>query len=449
MLYLKNKPKSPLELLQMKQRGRVDNLIRHAITNSSFYRDYYAGFGITTDTLSHTFFSDLPLTDKKTVMMNFDRLVCEPTLKLEALKTFITDENNFRKKFLGTYQIIHSSGSSGFTGIYVRDEQEWKSVIDSFERYFIKKHSNEPSEKTRLGFLGPLRGHFAAISVFSNLPKNKFELLPLPITAPLEENLPKLEKFNPHYLLGSANASYILAQEQLTGRLNISPIMIIAGGEPHTIQMRKTVKDAFGHRPRNFYSASECLGLGIECEEYEKMHLCNENYYIEILDEEGKPVVPGKRGRLVMTNLTNYTQPLIRYALGDDVILSPESCPCGNPSPVLERILGRAGNMLWFERADGSRGYIHPFVFVDFYVKGLQKIQAVQTNQNSLLLKVMVEDSQVLKPVKEKMEGILREGKLLETVALCVKEVKHIADNPTSGKHELVIPWNKENPKPV
>ena len=65
--------------------------------------------------------------------------------------------------------------------------------------------------------------------------------------------------------------------------------------------------------------------------------------FVEIVDDAGRPVPPGTEGNIVVTCLTNYAMPLLRYRLGDFAELGSD-CSCGRGLPVLKRILGRERN---------------------------------------------------------------------------------------------------------
>ncbi len=51
--------------------------------------------------------------------------------------------------------------------------------------------------------------------------------------------------------------------------------------------------------------------------EHDGLHLTAENQLIEILDDQGRAVAAGQEGNVVVTDLTNYGMPFIRYANGD------------------------------------------------------------------------------------------------------------------------------------
>ena len=75
---------------------------------------------------------------------------------------------------------------------------------------------------------------------------------------------------------------------------------------------------------------------------------------MEPVDDTFRPVPPGELSHTVLvTNLANRVQPLIRYNLGDRVQLAAGPCACGSPFPAL-RVEGRSGGVLSFAAADGA-----------------------------------------------------------------------------------------------
>ena len=55
------------------------------------------------------------------------------------------------------------------------------------------------------------------------------------------------------------------------------------------------------------------------------------------------PEREGSDGQLVVTSLVQKTVPLVRYALGDEIVLLPGECSCGLSHPRVD-VLGRAGD---------------------------------------------------------------------------------------------------------
>ena len=79
------------------------------------------------------------------------------------------------------------------------------------------------------------------------------------------------------------------------------------------------------------------------------------------VDDAYLPVPAGRPGtRLLVTNLLNRTQPLIRYELDDLVTASPEPCPCGRPFPLLAAIEGRSDDILELPARGGGTTKVPP-----------------------------------------------------------------------------------------
>lgn len=78
----------------------------------------------------------------------------------------------------------------------------------------------------------------------------------------------------------------------------------------------------------------------------------------------------------VITDLTNYSMPFIRYEISDIGVLSEDLCPCGRGFPLLKEIKGCITNTI--VTPDGR--YIHGeyFTHLFYHVPGVKSFQARQ-----------------------------------------------------------------------
>ena len=123
----------------------------------------------------------------------------------------------------------------------------------------------------------------------------------------------------------------------------------IIGAEPHSEAVRQRIEDLYAIKAYNSYGLSEMNGPGVafECQEQQGMHIWEDAYVAEILDPETlEPVPDGEIGELVLTTLTREGMPLIRYRTKDLTRFLPGDCPCGRTHRRLDRILGRADDMI-------------------------------------------------------------------------------------------------------
>jgi len=120
------------------------------------------------------------------------------------------------------------------------------------------------------------------------------------------------------------------------------------GAEPWSDESRKELEESLHIKAYDSYGLSEMMGPGVafECQEQNGLHIWEDHFLIEILDENEQPCAPGEPGELVVTSLTKEAMPLIRYHTGDVTYILEDKCSCGRTSRKLHRFLGRADDML-------------------------------------------------------------------------------------------------------
>lgn len=73
--------------------------------------------------------------------------------------------------------------------------------------------------------------------------------------------------------------------------------------------------------------------LGAECREHAGLHIWEDRYLVEIVDQNGNVLPDGERGELVVTTLDREALPLLRYRTGcTAAILTRAPCVCGRTS---------------------------------------------------------------------------------------------------------------------
>ncbi len=149
--------------------------------------------------------------------------------------------------------------------------------------------------------------------------------------------------------------SYALRLYTVFEEMNLDPKkdtklrIFIIGSEPHSEKMRDQIERLFGVKAYNSYGLSEMCGpgVGFECPYQDGIHLWEDYYYVEVIDPEtGEPLPPGEEGELVLTSLQKEAMPLLRYRTGDLTRIIPGKCRCGRNHVRIDRIKGRADDML-------------------------------------------------------------------------------------------------------
>jgi len=110
------------------------------------------------------------------------------------------------------------------------------------------------------------------------------------------------------------------------------------------------------------------------------------SYHLEILHwEENIPVPSGTLGRIVVTDLFNYSMPLIRYDTGDIGAIDFEVSP-----PVLKQVEGRKNDVIFNTNGEP----ISSFIMINNYLyEGIKQSQLVQEGKKDYVLKLQVSDN--------------------------------------------------------
>ncbi|HWA20396.1 MAG TPA: hypothetical protein VG757_15535 [Devosia sp.] len=136
-----------------------------------------------------------------------------------------------------------------------------------------------------------------------------------------------------------------LESERLGIKIDLDAILTFSTGTRP--DEREDFRRAFGARDIAPYSAREGQFMAYQCPTGLHYHINDESVVVEILDEAGRPCPPGVEGRVIVTPLYNYAQPLIRYEQGDLAVLGGP-CACGRTLRVIERIVGRTAHLFRF-----------------------------------------------------------------------------------------------------
>lgn len=123
----------------------------------------------------------------------------------------------------------------------------------------------------------------------------------------------------------------------------------ILGAEPCSEATRAEIEQKMGIRVYDIYGLSEVMGPGVacECEQQHGLHVCEDQFIIEILDPKTlQPVPDGEWGEVVFTTLCKECSPLVRYRTRDISRILVGECECGRTFRRMDRIAGRTDDMM-------------------------------------------------------------------------------------------------------
>jgi phenylacetate-coenzyme A ligase PaaK-like adenylate-forming protein len=206
----------------------------------------------------------------------------------------------------------------------------------------------------------------------------------------------------------------LLAEEQLEGKLKINPEYLLTGGELMTEAMRSIIRRAWGIRPFQTYSAAEGL-LAVECGHHRGTHLFEDLNIVEVVDDDNRPVPDGEPGRkILLTNLFQYRQPLIRYEITDMICIDPEPCSCGRPFRLISAVIGRNDDIFYLEGASGELAPVHPLNFHSVLAprENIKEYQVVLGDDSIIILIVpklnwtATESDEITEMIKKKLQEL-------------------------------------------
>ncbi len=347
------------EMLVIRQKNRLFELVTYARTHSRFYAEKYRHLPE-----NITDVHQLPPITKTELMEHFDDIVTDTAVNRRDVEIFLADKNTIGTLILNRYMVWTTSGTTGTPGIFLEDHN-WDTVLSAvnltrigLEWYTPKVIRGMLQRRGQTAAVFAGNGHFLGVSMIERQRQKRASrarsMHLIPVTLPLADIVRQLNDLQPAMFSGYASALMLLAQEQLAGRLHIQPSIVVSSAEPLSSETRAIIHQAFGVSPRNNYSCSEGGVMGYECRQG-NMHLNTDWILYEPVDENYKPIPPGHfSNRVLITNLANRVMPIIRYELGDRACLDPEPCTCGITLPVV-CIEGRTDDLLQFETVEGQK----------------------------------------------------------------------------------------------
>jgi phenylacetate-CoA ligase len=163
----------------------------------------------------------------------------------------------------------------------------------------------------------------------------------------LDQHLEWIRRFAPALVMAPPSYLHLLARRARRGRRPAPhfPAAISAYEQLHRSQ-RAAVEREFGCEVFDYYTSEEGLIQAMECQRHKGLHIDIRLGVLEVVDEAGKWVPPGRTGRMVCTGFFNQLMPLVRLDLGDLGALDPEPCSCGRGLPLLCNLRGRTSDVL-------------------------------------------------------------------------------------------------------
>ncbi|MGN0366151.1 MAG: phenylacetate--CoA ligase family protein [Suilimivivens sp.] len=375
------------------QRKRLKEIVEWAKENSPYYADLYQN-------LPEDFkLEDLPMVNKRVLMENWNDWITDRDLTLEEVEKFMEDTDNIGRKIRKKYMVFTTSGSTGnpLVAIYDDTTNNVMGGICACRSYarredlkaFIRRGGKSIGVFADEGFY---LGNSSIRSRLLKMPWKKRQMAVSSALYPIDRIVRQLNEFQPAMLGGYPSNLELLIEEAREGRLRISPVIIMTGGEYLSDSLRQSLSETFDCYVQTSYSCTEGGTVACECRQ-KHFHLNDDWLILEPVDEQGRPVPDGMQSdKVFLTNLYNYTQPFIRYEVTDRVIMHHEKCPCGNPSPWIE-LEGRTDDVTTFTE-EGREIKVAPLAIYATLKEehSLRRFQVLVYAENKIVLRIEPQD---------------------------------------------------------
>lgn len=391
-------------------------LIQHCHENVPFYREKFKAIGFSpSDLKAEADFACLPILEKPEVREYQDSLIAETA-----------DRSKLRKATTGGTTgeplSIYSDPNIPLSVITWRMLNQWDVDISDNSAYLYRAVPTGLKKKLTSIALYPTRRAYIAAAEMSRERMSNF----------LEE----LKRIKPRYLVGYVGAIDAFADYfKETGAALPSLKAIWTTAAPLPELKRGYFQEVFGCPVYTQYGCVETFMIAAECQKQNGLHIYSDIRHVDIV-EGTMPAATGRIGDILVSDLTNYAFPLLRYRLGDRGRLLNKKCSCCSPFPMMDYVKGRISDQIYLPDGTSVPGEYWTTIFDD-YPTAIKSFQVYQKADYSVEVRYAPgqvsagEQSKVIQAV----QGML-EKKLGSRVALSFHETA--IDNNENGKTRFV-----------
>ena len=200
-----------------------------------------------------------------------------------------------------------------------------------------------------------------------------------------------LERRGAGFLYGYPSSVSMLAEHLLAAGGPRPPLRaVFTTSENLAPRARATIEEAFGCPCIDTYGCNDGGVYAFECERRDGFHVGQESVFVEIVDDDGRPLPEGEIGRIVTTNLAIRAMPLLRYVTGDLGALTTEPCACGRGLQRIVKLQGRERDVVVTPAGRRVHGAFFNH-FAPFYrAEWLRRFQVYQPDRRALVLRLVV-----------------------------------------------------------
>lgn len=404
------------------QKRKLENLLIHAYNHTQYYRRVFDEIQlIKNNKVDWTKFSNIPILTKDNIRKHF--------------KELLSDDRHRRKPYINT-----SGGSTGEPVKFVQDKEYFRRNVA--DKLLFAELNNKKIGDLEIKLWGSerdiLEGSVGFKEKLINLLYNRIFLNSFSMS---QENMMDyinvINAKKPVQIWAYADSIYELARFIIKNKLDVhQPLNIICTAGTLYNSIRETIQKAFpASKVLNQYGSREVGIIGVEVEENKGIRIFDHSIYLEILDKQRNVFVNDGVGNIIVTNLNNYSMPLIRFDIGD----------IGEKVQHLDEQYGSFSTLLslkgrrncHFIKENGDLIHGEYFTHLFYNKEWVKNFQVVQLDYNKIEFRVVVDER--IGVNRAELDKMIYDTKIVmgENCEIIFKKVDKIP-RLRSGKYQFV-----------
>ena len=349
------------EEIENHQLVKLRQLLNHAYQNVPFYKKRFDEINFDVNIKSLSDLENIPPLTREDIQNNFDEL--------------LDKKFDLSKCYKGS-----SSGSTGQPVFYYHDVDGSSSgIAANYFGWFLGGWEFGQSGITIWGNPRVVNVEWKRFTskIKSRLFfRDKFPAYKLTETEKFNELIEILKQKNYSYIDGYTNAIYLLADYVYKKNIKLNKFkQILTTGENLQDYQRAVIENVLGP-VYDGYGCGEINGIAHQCKICKEYHIIEPHVIVESNDN-----ISGEDGSsaLLITDLTNYVMPLIRYQNGDMAVLASGN-KCSIKYKSLHSISGRISDVI---DLPGGGNLVVPSFFGSMLLKQVTNIKHYQIEKVS------------------------------------------------------------------
>jgi phenylacetate-CoA ligase len=338
---------------------RRRQLVRHCALHVPFYRERFRRIGFHPDDLtSESVFSELPVLEKEEIREHREELVTEGLDR----------------------RLLRASATGGTTGHPLEIYHDARVPLSVLTWRMLNWWGIDVSDNSGYLYRAVPKGLRRRVADVALFPTRRAYIQASEMDKPrMRAFHSAINRIRARYLIGYVGAIEAFADFLGSTGLRVPTLQAVwTTAAPLPQLKRLSFQKTFECPVFTQYGSVEVFILSAECICQTGLHVFTDIRHVEAVGYDCRPTSGGEHGDLVVTDLTNYAFPLLRYRIGDRGRIMEQSCSCGRPFPLMDYVTGRVSDQIRLPDGTSVPGEFWTTIFDDWpaEIKGFEVHQS-------------------------------------------------------------------------